>query len=133
MNDWRWSSSLTLWEAGGSNNKLLEIMFESFRSWPELPLDSMERISETLFALMMVPYIHVLIQHCRRWTVRELLRGALGCNVAWGIIDAAFYLMGSFSLRGQGILKLKALPLASTFGACQCTSNWRAQYGPARH
>jgi len=49
-----------------------------------------------------------------REEVRELLIGALGCNVAWGIIDAAFYLMGSFSLRGQGILKLKALTQASS-------------------
>ena len=35
--------------------------------------------------------------------------GALGCNLAWGIIDAVFYLMGGFSAQGRGILQLKAL------------------------
>lgn len=38
-----------------------------------------------------------------------MLIGALGCNLAWGIIDAVFYLMGSFNAFGQGILRLKAL------------------------
>jgi VIT1/CCC1 family predicted Fe2+/Mn2+ transporter len=38
-----------------------------------------------------------------------MLIGALGCNLAWAIIDAVFYLMGSFNESGQGILKLKAL------------------------
>ncbi|HMK23017.1 MAG TPA: hypothetical protein VK466_11840, partial [Terriglobales bacterium] len=41
--------------------------------------------------------------------VRTMLIGALGCNLAWGIIDAVFYLMAGFSDSGQGILKLKAL------------------------
>jgi VIT1/CCC1 family predicted Fe2+/Mn2+ transporter len=38
-----------------------------------------------------------------------MLLGALGCNLAWGVIDAVFYLMGSFSLRGHGLMRLKAL------------------------
>jgi VIT family len=90
-------------------------MFESFRTWPKLALDPMERISETLFALIMVLTFtcSFSVAGAGREEVRELLIGALGCNVAWGIIDAAFYLMGSFSLRGQGILKLKALTQAS--------------------
>ena len=38
-----------------------------------------------------------------------MLIGALGCNLAWGLIDAVFYLMGNFSVLGQGILKVSAL------------------------
>ena len=38
-----------------------------------------------------------------------MLVGALGCNLAWGLIDAVFYLMGNFSVLGQGILKVRAL------------------------
>jgi len=91
-------------------------MFESFSTWPKLALDPMERISETLFALIMVLTFtcSFSVAGAGREEVRELLIGALGCNVAWGIIDAAFYLMGSFSLRGQGILKLKALTQTSS-------------------
>jgi VIT family len=91
-------------------------MFKSFRSWPKLALEPMERISETLFALIMVLTFtcSFSVAGAGREEVRELLMGALGCNVAWGIIDAAFYLMGSFSLRGQGIIKLKALTEASS-------------------
>jgi hypothetical protein len=91
-------------------------MFEAFSNWPKLALDPMERISETLFALIMVLTFtcSFSVAGAGREEVRELLMGALGCNVAWGIIDAAFYLMGSFSLRGQGILKLKALTQASS-------------------
>ena len=44
-----------------------------------------------------------------REEVRSMLIGALGCNLAWGIIDAVFYLMGSFSLQGRGILQLRAV------------------------
>ena len=91
-------------------------MFESSGNWPKLALDPIERISETLFALIMVLTFtcSFSVAGAGREEVRELLMGALGCNVAWGIIDATFYLMGAFSVRGQGILKLKALTQASS-------------------
>ena len=38
-----------------------------------------------------------------------MLIGALGCNLAWGIIDAVFYLMGCLADRGRAIIALKAL------------------------
>lgn len=79
-------------------------------------LDPMDRISEVLFALIMVLTFtcSFSIAGAGREEVRELLIGALGCNLAWGLIDAGFYLMGSFSTAGQGILKLKALTQAAT-------------------
>lgn len=43
-----------------------------------------------------------------------MLLGALGCNLAWGIIDAVFYLMACFGERGRAILTLDALCHAST-------------------
>jgi hypothetical protein len=33
-----------------------------------------------------------------------MLIGALGCNLAWGIIDAVFYLMGTLSERGPALV-----------------------------
>ena len=35
-----------------------------------------------------------------RADVREMLIGALGCNLAWGIIDAVFYLMAVSGRQG---------------------------------
>ena len=38
-----------------------------------------------------------------------MLIGALGCNLAWGIIDGLLYLMGCLSEQGRGIRSLRAL------------------------
>lgn len=76
----------------------------------------MDRIPEILFALIMVLTFtcSFSVAGAGREDVRALMIGAIGCNLAWGIIDAAFYLMGSLSMLGQGILKLKALTRAAS-------------------
>ena len=78
-------------------------------------LELIERISEVLFGLIMVLTFtcSFSVAGAGRAEVREMLIGALGCNLAWGIIDAVFYLMGSFSNIGEGILRLKALRQAA--------------------
>jgi hypothetical protein len=40
--------------------------------------------------------------------IRTMLVGALGCNLAWGIIDAGMYLMGRLHEQGRNILILRA-------------------------
>lgn len=44
-----------------------------------------------------------------RTQVHEMLIGALGCNLAWGLIDAIMYLMSSISARGHNIAILRRL------------------------
>ena len=44
-----------------------------------------------------------------RTDVHTLLMATLGCNLAWGVIDAAMYLMGCFSERGQDILMVRTV------------------------
>ena len=63
-------------------------------------LEPMERISEVLFGLIMVlTYTcSFSVAGAGQEEVRTMLVGALGCNLAWGFIDAVFYLMGSFSV-----------------------------------
>lgn len=80
------------------------------------PLEPMERISEVLFGLIMVlTYTcSFSVAGAGREEVRTMLVGALGCNLAWGLIDAVFYLMGNFSVLGQGILRLRALQQAAS-------------------
>jgi len=74
-------------------------------------LEPMERISEVLFGLIMVltftgSFSAAQAGHA---DIREMLLGALGCNLAWGIIDGVMYLMACLSERGQGILTLRAV------------------------
>lgn len=38
-----------------------------------------------------------------------MLFGALGCNLAWGIVDGIMYLMSTLGERGRGLVTLKAL------------------------
>jgi VIT1/CCC1 family predicted Fe2+/Mn2+ transporter len=45
--------------------------------------------------------------------VRLMLIGALGCNIAWGIIDAILYLMGCLAEKGTGIKTLRAVRRAT--------------------
>ena len=66
-------------------------------------LDPMDRISEILFGLIMVlTYTSTLsVVTADRVEVRTMLIGALGCNLAWGIIDAGLYLMTCLSERAR--------------------------------
>jgi hypothetical protein len=84
---------------------------ESLTNPPQRVLEPMERISEVLFGLIMVLTFtcSFSVAEAGREEVRTMLIGALGCNLAWGIIDATFYLMDCFCAQGRGILQLKAV------------------------
>jgi hypothetical protein len=74
-------------------------------------LDPMERISEILFGLVMVLTItcSFSVGGQGRTEVHQMLIGALGCNIAWGIIDALLYWLACFHLRGRKIMALQAV------------------------
>ncbi len=78
-------------------------------------LEPTERISEVLFGLIMVLTFTGSLSAAQagRGEVRTMLIGALGCNLAWGIIDGFFYLMACFSERGRDIMTLRALRKAA--------------------
>jgi hypothetical protein len=99
------SSMMTTPDTPGSTPR--ENMLISFKR----ELDPMERVSEILFGLIMVLTFTCSFSVIRtgREEVREMLIGALGCNLAWGIIDAVFYLMSRLSEQGQGLVALRAL------------------------
>ena len=65
-------------------------------------LDPIDRVSEVLFGLIMVLTFtgSLSVAEAGRDNVRTMLIGALGCNLAWGIIDAVFYLMGCLAEKG---------------------------------
>ena len=68
-------------------------------------LDPPERISEILFGLIMVlTFTGALsVATADQAEVKMMLIGAIGCNIAWGVIDGLFYLMGSFAEKGHGL------------------------------
>ena len=58
-------------------------------------LDPVERVSELLFGLIMaLTFTTTLsVATAGHEDVRTMLFGALGCNVAWGFVDAVFFLI----------------------------------------
>lgn len=78
-------------------------------------LDPIERSSEILFGLIMVltftgSFRALGADHD---DVKRMLVAALGCNLAWGIIDAVMYLMGTLSQRGHNLMLLRSIQTAS--------------------
>jgi len=78
-------------------------------------LDPIDRVSEVLFGLIMVLTFtgSLSVAEAGRDNVRTMLVGALGCNLAWGIIDAVFYLMGCLAEKGRGLLTFRAVRKAT--------------------
>jgi len=78
-------------------------------------LEPIDRVSEVLFGLIMVLTFtgSLSVAESGRDDVRAMLIGALGCNLAWGVIDAVLYLMGILAERGNGLRTLRAVQKAS--------------------
>src|SRR5215217_7631046 len=74
-------------------------------------LDPLERFSEIVFGLIMVLTFTcaISVAEAGREDVREMFIGALGCNLAWGIIDAAFYLIACLTERGRHATLLRSV------------------------
>jgi VIT1/CCC1 family predicted Fe2+/Mn2+ transporter len=67
-------------------------------------LDPASRLGEVLFGLIMVLSVTLTAGMTvaeGRAGVRQLLLSALGCNIAWGIIDAIMYVMNCMTERGR--------------------------------
>ena len=84
-------------------------------------LEPNERISEVLFGLIMVLTFtgSLSVAGAGREDVRTMLIGALGCNLAWGIIDGLLYLMGCLSDQGRRIRLWRGLRQATVPGDAQ--------------
>jgi len=79
-------------------------------------LEPIERISEVLFGLIMVLTFtgSLSVAEGGRDDVRKMLIGALGCNVAWGVIDGIMYLMACLNERAQRIRTILAVRRAGS-------------------
>lgn len=67
-------------------------------------LDPGEALGEVLFGLIMVLTFTVgarLITTAEQLDTHELVVAAVGCNIAWGVIDAVLFVLGSLFYRSQ--------------------------------
>ena len=82
-------------------------MSDSIKSTKRV-LEPYDRVSEVLFGLIMVLTFtgSLSISGAAREDIRKMLIGALGCNLAWGIIDGVLYLMSCLAEKGKRLLTL---------------------------
>jgi hypothetical protein len=79
-------------------------------------LDPIDRISEILFGLIMVltSTSTLSVISAGRPEIKTMILAALGCNLAWGIIDAGLYVLGRIDDRGRSLLTLRAVRRAAS-------------------
>jgi hypothetical protein len=72
-------------------------------------LEPTERFSEILFGLIMVLTFTGSLSAAEsgRAQIRTMLIGAIGCNLAWGIVDAIMYILNCLGSRGGNFLTLR--------------------------
>jgi VIT family len=88
-------------------------------------LDPLERFTEIVFGLIMVLSFTcaISVAEAGREDVRAMFIGAIGCNLAWGIIDAAFYIISCLTGRGRQALLLRSVQQAADSEQARRTIN----------
>ena len=83
---------------------------------PRRALEPIDRISEVLFGLIMVLTFTGALSAAEsgRAEIRAMLIGAIGCNLAWGLIDAIMYLMACLTDRAQRANTVREVRRAAT-------------------
>jgi len=86
-------------------------MAEALRELTTPILEPMDRIAETLFGVIMALTFTCTLgaQIGDDIKVRTMLIAALGCNLAWGIIDAGVYLITRVNIESRKVTTLGAL------------------------
>jgi VIT1/CCC1 family predicted Fe2+/Mn2+ transporter len=68
-------------------------------------LDPVDRSSEVLFGLIMALTFTgtISVAEADREEVRSMLAAALGCNIAWGLVDAVMYVVTALVQRAREV------------------------------
>jgi hypothetical protein len=82
-------------------------------------LSPVDRVSELLFGLFMaLTFVGaVSVSEAGQEEIRKMLIAALGCNLAWGLVDAVMYLVRTVTDRGRSltlVLSVRAAASAET-------------------
>ena len=78
---------------------------------PERILDPAARVSEILFGVIMALTFTTTVNAANGGAedLRALLYAALGCNLAWGLVDAVMFLMNALTERGRDLVTVRAV------------------------
>jgi hypothetical protein len=84
-------------------------------------LDAHERSAEILFGLIMVLTFtgSLSAASASREDVRTMLIGAIGCNLAWGIVDGVMYLLALLAERGRSLAIVRQVRAAPDVAAAR--------------
>lgn len=82
-------------------------------------LNPVDRVSEMLFGLFMaLTFVGAMsVAESGRAQIRDMFVAALGCNLAWGLVDAIMYLVRAVTDRGRLLMlmhSIRAAPDAET-------------------
>lgn len=77
-------------------------------------LSPVDRVSEMLFGLFMaLTFVGAIsVAESGQAEVRSMIAAALGCNLAWGLVDAVMYLVRTVTDRGRWITLLRTVRAA---------------------
>ena len=78
-------------------------------------LSPIDRVSEMLFGLFMaLTFVGaVSISESGEAEIRQMLAAALGCNLAWGLVDAVMYLVRTITDRGRLLTLTRSVQTAA--------------------
>lgn len=78
-------------------------------------LNPMDRAEEILFGLIMALSFtcSISIANTHHTEIRQLLIGAIGCNLAWGLVDATMYLIRILAQRKRNQIIWDAIQISS--------------------
>ena len=77
-------------------------------------LDLVDRVCELLFGLFMaLTFVGaVSVAESGRAELRTMFISALGCNIAWGLVDAVMYVVRAITARGRSLTLVTAVRAA---------------------
>jgi hypothetical protein len=77
-------------------------------------LSPVDRVSELLFGLFMaLTFVGaVSVADSGREQIRSMFTAALGCNLAWGLVDAVMYLVRTVADRGRSLTLVRSVRAA---------------------
>jgi hypothetical protein len=77
-------------------------------------LNPVDRVSELLFGLFMaLTFVGaVSVTDAGQGQVRSMFVAALGCNLAWGLVDAVMYLVRTVTDRGRSLTLVRSVQAA---------------------
>jgi hypothetical protein len=84
-------------------------------------LDPFDRFSEILCGLIMVLTFtgSLSVANAGQIEIRTMLVGSVGCNLAWSIVDAVLYLLGSLARKVTDLKTIRAVRQAADPEAAQ--------------